>query len=525
MPRQRTRTQKELPVVAPAIESGEPLFEPRPFVQQAKEAECRSESSTSLTMAEQYGHHLAHLSLFPASVGDIPVVRKKRPRSQNSALTLQPKLTIGEPGDMYEQEADQMSDRVVNQLESATSPEVSPVATPAIRPLVQTQADDSGATDNSNVEQAIETKRGSGDPLPKDVRQPMERSFNADFSQVNIHTDGESDKLNQSLHSRAFTTKQDIFFRQGEYNPDTYQGKELLAHELTHVVQQNGSSVRSAQAVQRKVMNVKEFKQVSGDFISGPRKRVRSVEEALAGYHDTIPFDDKQIMNLSLGELRVKKSALKNLLDVVDYYLNQGRLDSLREAGTRKLKGQIQRDLLGIDSKIKQHNRKALSKEKSPSQPINSTSSEKETKPEQIVAPPSNKQEQQPTPALKTWDEYAKEGKGEFVDATMSTEEYQKLTAKGGPLAYKNAVLEKGIKDGRNFKDVKAAQQDDPNKLLGDGKISLDTLLEYTQKAQIGDVARIDPQSELTRNILKYPLQQSWHLAKHELALSTGQKL
>jgi hypothetical protein len=69
----------------------------------------------------------------------------------------------------------------------------------------------------------------------------MERAFGADFSSVKVHTDAEADTLNQELNARAFTTGQDIFFRQGEYSPGSGSGQKLIAHELTHVVQQNGN--------------------------------------------------------------------------------------------------------------------------------------------------------------------------------------------------------------------------------------------------------------------------------------------
>ena len=75
----------------------------------------------------------------------------------------------------------------------------------------------------------------------------METAFDANFSGVKVHTDGESDQLNKSLNSRAFATGQDIFFSQGAYNPGSRDGQELLAHELTHIVQQNGG-------VQRKIV-------------------------------------------------------------------------------------------------------------------------------------------------------------------------------------------------------------------------------------------------------------------------------
>jgi hypothetical protein len=61
---------------------------------------------------------------------------------------------------------------------------------------------------------------------------------------VNIHADSEADSLNKQVGARAFTTGSDIFFRQGEYNPASSNGQELLAHELTHVVQQGGAGVQ-----------------------------------------------------------------------------------------------------------------------------------------------------------------------------------------------------------------------------------------------------------------------------------------
>ena len=90
------------------------------------------------------------------------------------------------------------------------------------------------------VEQAIQRERGGGQVLDKGVQGQMESSFGADFGGVRVHANTQADTLNQALSARAFTTGQDIFFRQGAYNPGSSSGRELLAHELTHVVQQTG---------------------------------------------------------------------------------------------------------------------------------------------------------------------------------------------------------------------------------------------------------------------------------------------
>jgi len=109
------------------------------------------------------------------------------------------------------------------------------------KPQIQRQSNGSMAATPA-FEGAIHQARGSGQALADDTRQPMERAFGADFSRVKVHTDAQADQLNRSIQARAFTTGQDIFFRQGEHSPGTRAGQELLAHELTHVVQQNGNT-------------------------------------------------------------------------------------------------------------------------------------------------------------------------------------------------------------------------------------------------------------------------------------------
>jgi hypothetical protein len=95
-----------------------------------------------------------------------------------------------------------------------------------------------------HVETAIERARGGGQSLDQSVRREMEPAFGADFSRVRVHTDSEAHSLNRAVNAVAFTTGQDIFFRQGEYQPHASSGKKLLAHELTHVVQQSENAIQ-----------------------------------------------------------------------------------------------------------------------------------------------------------------------------------------------------------------------------------------------------------------------------------------
>ena len=95
----------------------------------------------------------------------------------------------------------------------------------------------------SSVPTPVESKlrKGSGgQKMDSFTRAEMESGFGADFSQVNIHTDAEAEHMSKSLGAQAFTNGHDIYFNKGKYNPNTKQGKHLLAHELTHTIQQKG---------------------------------------------------------------------------------------------------------------------------------------------------------------------------------------------------------------------------------------------------------------------------------------------
>jgi Domain of unknown function (DUF4157) len=91
---------------------------------------------------------------------------------------------------------------------------------------------------DETVSRAIHAKRGGGQPLDAGAQRDLGGSMGHDFSDVHVHTDGESDRLNRAVRAEAFTTGKDIFFREGKYDPGSSQGRKLLAHELTHVVQQ-----------------------------------------------------------------------------------------------------------------------------------------------------------------------------------------------------------------------------------------------------------------------------------------------
>ncbi len=219
----------------------------------------------------------------------------------SKTLPIQAKLTIGESGDKYEQEADQVASQVVEQIhapaaaqltqgesvqrqdrleeEIQAKPSISYLQRSPLSPEVQREAmpeeEDlqaksilqraiAGEEASADLTSAINSARGGGQAIANNIREPMEQAFGADFSGVKVHTDGQSDQLNRSIQARAFTTGQDVFFRSGEYNPGSRGGQELLAHELTHVVQQNGG------AVQRLPQQAADFTAISNHGITNP---------------------------------------------------------------------------------------------------------------------------------------------------------------------------------------------------------------------------------------------------------------
>jgi hypothetical protein len=93
-----------------------------------------------------------------------------------------------------------------------------------------------------DVEQAIARTRGSGSPVAQDVRERAASLLGDSLDDVHVHTDAEADAMARSVSARAFTTGADVYFARGEYRPGTKSGNELIAHELTHVVQQRGAS-------------------------------------------------------------------------------------------------------------------------------------------------------------------------------------------------------------------------------------------------------------------------------------------
>ncbi|MEP0835810.1 DUF4157 domain-containing protein [Microcoleus sp. AS-A8] len=250
---------------------------------------------------KRFGHNFANIPVNPPGEQDAPQLQPmwrdgtpgvpmggKRSlfnfEQQSSASPLQAKLTIGQPGDEYEQEADRVASQVVEQIHAPTTaqsnqgqsvqrqeenqeevqakPEITALQRQEekpeelqTKPILQSREVSAGGEASTDLESAINNAKGSGKPIEASLQKSMGQAMGADFSQVRVHTDAQSDQLNQSIQAKAFTTGQDVFFRQGAYEPGSRGGQELIAHELTHVVQQSRGTISSEEKGDKKIIN------------------------------------------------------------------------------------------------------------------------------------------------------------------------------------------------------------------------------------------------------------------------------
>lgn len=203
-----------------------------------------------------------------------------RPTLQQKSVTLPPfiqaKLTVSQPGDAYEQEADRVAEEVMrmhdpvmntNSVGSTPPPAVSRYPAPGEPGKLGRQAEAEGQPVEEDqfstasilsfkevpgasydigpdLESQILQTRGGGAAMSTELRGFFEPRFGANFSAVRIHTEPAAAQTAQRVSARAYTLGSDITFAPGEFRPDSQDGRRLLAHELTHVIQQ-GNQVRT----------------------------------------------------------------------------------------------------------------------------------------------------------------------------------------------------------------------------------------------------------------------------------------
>jgi hypothetical protein len=170
-------------------------------------------------------------------VGAAGISEESDERRRKKPSGLQAKLKVNPPGDIYEQEADRIAHSVLSKPAPSFVSEASP--------RIQRFADRASVRTNAAPASVSAALTGSGSPLNPALRQDMERRFGHDFSRVRVHTDTVAGQSADEVNALAYTVGRSIVFGAGRFAPETLEGRRLLAHELTHVVQQGPSASNS----------------------------------------------------------------------------------------------------------------------------------------------------------------------------------------------------------------------------------------------------------------------------------------
>lgn len=251
---------------------------------------------------------------------------------------LQAKLTVGKPNDKYEQEADRVAHDVVQQIQLPQALQASAQRSVMLqddpiqmKPLLQPKKAFEGET-SPDFESSINRMRNTGQPLDANLQRQMGQAMGADFSNVKVHTGSQADQLNQSIQAKAFTTGKDLFFRQGEYQPKNRAGQELIAHELTHVVQQNKGVAQQQSHFQAPELQRSRVLQrtlhVDNNPVTDPNaipvpncitpQEFRSALSKLINNSDTIKLKTQHLTQLA--ELLVEKAPTSMSVEAMDAY-------------------------------------------------------------------------------------------------------------------------------------------------------------------------------------------------------------
>ncbi len=223
--------------------------------------------------------------------------------------TIQKKLTVGSANDSYEVEADHMADRVMRMPEptphyttqtgaliqrkcSACEQEEKVQMKPlsdSITPLIQRSSNgENGGHAPSHIESQINGSKGGGSYMDHSTQHFMESRFGTDFSDVKIHTGSQAVQMSRELNAQAFTVGNDIYFNEGKYSPNSDSGRHLLAHELTHTVQQGNEANRKPDIQLYGGCTTAEDVIIDADHANA-RTMLSNAISALSSYNGTIP--------------------------------------------------------------------------------------------------------------------------------------------------------------------------------------------------------------------------------------------
>jgi len=249
---------------------------------------------------------------------------------------LQTKLTVNRAGDIYEQEADRVAAAVLQMSDFSHAQAgiginyVNGVRAQRLctecaegeqeRETIQRKELPGQMPElSASIEPGIdELRNGGGRPLPHNVRAFFEPRFGRDFSHVIVHTEPKAASMARALHARAFTVGQDVFLPASEFVPETPNGQKLLAHELTHVVQQTGGNqdgpahTNGNFSVSGNTPNVSSFNGVSAPGSHGVTAQRKEEELGALDYAQAV-LDPKSLIGIIW--LRLSQSMKLKLID------------------------------------------------------------------------------------------------------------------------------------------------------------------------------------------------------------------
>ncbi|MCS7061544.1 MAG: DUF4157 domain-containing protein [Anaerolineae bacterium] len=213
---------------------------------------------------------------------------------------IQTKLIVGPADDPYEREAERIAAQFGAPV-SAADPPVQCIQALPRTPAVGPEGGEAGA----DIERELAASKGAGAPLPPDTRAMMENRLGADFSGVRVHTGAQANALNRQLGAQAFTHGADIYVDEGKYNPRSSAGQRLLAHELTHVAQQQAAPSL------RRLMSPDDFRKKTSGWLRSRSKTDFTTLDQLLDEYSKLGWGEEDILkrNIKLDEIAEQAQA------------------------------------------------------------------------------------------------------------------------------------------------------------------------------------------------------------------------
>jgi hypothetical protein len=279
------------------------------------------------------------------------ITEEENEEQLKEGASIQTKLEIGRPDDKYENEADRVADHVMRMpddqsLQGQDDDEL--IQTKPVRdkitPKVQRDTDIESLEEvendetlqakenqtkpemsSKNLSRRIKSLNNEGQPLPESERAFFEPRFGADFSKVRIHDNAQAAETARSINAKAFTTKNNIVFNANQYAPKSEKGRTLLAHELTHVIQQNDKISPHRQKVDQKCVQpmIQKAKEDEVDYLKKQKGKKRRGVIAFIMGSDVGGFYDlaNQYWKLKSHSDRIVDN-INNFADIIAYLNN-----------------------------------------------------------------------------------------------------------------------------------------------------------------------------------------------------------